>query len=80
MPEERAERDELTRHIAAALANQPDDVRVAVDLFVVEGMAAADVALAVGWPNAKAVYNRVSRALASLRAALLREGIGRGDL
>ena len=36
---------------------------LAVNLFVVEGMSAADVARLVGWPNAKAVYNRVSRAL-----------------
>ena len=51
-----------------------------INLFVVEGMSAADVARLVGWPNAKAVYNRVSRALAHLRAQLEREGIGPGDL
>jgi DNA-directed RNA polymerase specialized sigma24 family protein len=43
-------------------------------------MAAADVARLVGWPDAKAVYNRVYRALATLRAELGREGIGSGDL
>jgi RNA polymerase sigma factor (sigma-70 family) len=71
---------ELTRRIAAALASCPDDVRVAVELFVVERMPADEVALVVGWPNAKAVYNRVYRALASLRTSLVRDGIGQGDL
>lgn len=71
---------ELARRISGALASQPDDVRLAVELFVVERMAAADVARVVGWPNGKAVYNRVYRALAAVRAAFAREGIGRGDL
>lgn len=66
--------------LAAALASQPADVRLAVTLFVVEGMSAADVARLVGWPNAKAVYNRVSRALEQLRTQLEREGVGPGDL
>jgi DNA-directed RNA polymerase specialized sigma24 family protein len=55
-------------------------VRLAVELFVVERMAAADVARVVGWPNAKAVYNRVYRVLMALRAELHKEGIGPGDL
>lgn len=75
-----AEAAELAQRIAEAMASQPDDIRLAVELFVVEGMAAADVARAVGWPNAKTVYNRVYRALASLRVAFQREGIGPSDL
>ena len=75
-----AETAESVRRLAGALASQPADVRLAVDLFVVERMSAADVARTVGWPNAKAVYNRVYRALATLRAVLEREGIGPGDL
>lgn len=75
-----AETAESVRRLAEALRSQPDDVRLAVDLFVVERMSAADVARTVGWPNAKAVYNRVYRALATLRAMLEREGIGPGDL
>jgi len=47
----------------------PED-RVAVQLYVVEEMPAADVARVVGLPNAKAVYNRVYRALAVLRERL----------
>jgi DNA-directed RNA polymerase specialized sigma24 family protein len=68
------------RRLATALASQPADVQLAINLFVVEGMSAADVARLVGWPNAKAVYNRVTRALAHLRTQLGREGIGPGDL
>lgn len=75
-----AETAELAHRIAAALALQPDDVRLAVELFTVEGMAAADVARIVGWPNDKTVYNRVYRALAALRATFERDGIGPGDL
>jgi DNA-directed RNA polymerase specialized sigma24 family protein len=75
-----AETAESVRRLAAALASQPADVQLAINLFVVEGMSAADVARLVGWPNAKAVYNRVSRALANLRIHLEGEGIGRGDL
>lgn len=47
----------------------PED-RVAVQLYVVEEMPAADVARVVGLANAKAVYNRVYRALAVLRERL----------
>jgi len=55
-------------------------VRLAVELFVVERLSASDVARAVGWPGPKTVYNRVYRALASLRARLEAGGIGPGDL
>ncbi|MEP6762997.1 MAG: sigma-70 family RNA polymerase sigma factor [Gemmatimonadaceae bacterium] len=75
-----AEVAESARRLASALATQSPDVRVAVELFVVERMPAADVARVVGWPNTKTVYNRVYRALASLRAELLRTGIGPHDL
>jgi len=75
-----AERAELATRIADVLATQPADVRLAVELFVVERLSADDVARVVDWPNAKSVYNRVYRALNALRAALVREGIGPGDL
>jgi DNA-directed RNA polymerase specialized sigma24 family protein len=55
-------------------------VRLAVTLYVVEGVAAAEVARVVGWPDAKAVYNRVSRALARLRSGFEQEGLGPPDL
>jgi RNA polymerase sigma factor (sigma-70 family) len=71
---------DLARRLAAALATQPADVRLAVQLFVVDELPAAEVAGIVGWANAKAVYNRVYRALEAMRATLEREGVGRGDL
>lgn len=64
-------------HLLALL--EPAD-RLAVQLFVVDELAAAEVARIVGWPNAKMVYNRVSRALAMLRRELDRSGIRPGDL
>jgi DNA-directed RNA polymerase specialized sigma24 family protein len=62
------------------LSAQPADVRLAVQLFVVDELKAADVATMVGWPNAKAVYNRVTRALTAMRGALEAEGVHHGDL
>ena len=47
---------------------------------MVEQLTATEVARIVGWPNAKAVYNRVYRALAQIRAGFERQGIGRDDL
>jgi RNA polymerase sigma factor (sigma-70 family) len=58
---------------------EPND-RLAVMMFVVHEMPAAAVAQALGWPNAKAVYNRVYRALTALRAGLERYGITRADV
>ncbi|HEX6941459.1 MAG TPA: sigma-70 family RNA polymerase sigma factor [Gemmatimonadaceae bacterium] len=78
--EDDAQTADSARHIARALATLPADVRLAVQLFVVERMSAADVALAVGWPSAKAVYNKVYRALTMTREALERAGITRDDL
>lgn len=75
-----AEVTDLAHRLAAALATQPADVRLAVQLFVIDELPAAEVASIVGWPNAKAVYNRVHRALEAMRATLERKGIGRGDL
>jgi RNA polymerase sigma factor (sigma-70 family) len=75
-----AESPDATHRLAAALASQPADVRLAVNLFVVEGMSATDVACLVGWPNAKAVYNRVSRALTQIRVQLEQEGLTPDDL
>jgi RNA polymerase sigma factor (sigma-70 family) len=54
--------------------------RLAVQLFVVDELGAADVARIVGWKSPKMVYNRVSRALASLRRGLLAQGLAREDL
>jgi len=66
----------LTR---ALLALSPDD-RLAVQLYVVDDMPAAQVARALGYPNIKTVYNRVYRALAAIRVCLEQAGIRGGDL
>jgi DNA-directed RNA polymerase specialized sigma24 family protein len=75
----------LTRADAQALADRvlgtlTDEDRAAVVLFVIEGLPADQVATVVGLPNAKAVYNRVYRALASMRESLDHAGIRREDL
>ena len=54
--------------------------RRAVDLYVIEERPAATVATMLGLPNAKAVYNRVYRALGVMRDRLEKRGIRRGDL
>jgi RNA polymerase sigma factor (sigma-70 family) len=54
--------------------------RRAVDLYVIDERPAAAVATMLGLPNAKAVYNRVYRALGVLREQLEKAGIRRGDL
>ena len=71
---------EASERIARALEMLSPDERLAVQLFVVDEMPAADVARTVGWRNAKAVYNRVYRALGTLGQGLERQGIRRGDL
>lgn len=71
--------DARTR-LAELLDTLPDDTRLAVQLFVVDELPATDVARTLGWPNAKAVYNRVTRALAALRRELERQGLTRKDL
>jgi RNA polymerase sigma factor (sigma-70 family) len=66
--------------IANALNALKPDERLAVEMFVVHEMPAAAIARALGWPNAKAVYNHVYRALATMRVSLKRKGIEREDL
>ena len=63
-----------------ALRSLPDEDRVAVKLYVIDGTPAEQVAQILKYQNAKAVYNRVYRALAALRARLERAGITAGDL
>lgn len=82
-PEERSpasaeaayEAAELAGRLNEALDSLRADERLAVQLFVVDGMPADEVARLVGWPDAKTVYNRVRRALHRLRERLQRQGI-----
>jgi len=73
-------RAEQSAALAAALDTLPPDDRLAVQLFVIEDLPAEQVARAVGLPNAKAVYNRVYRALEVLRQKLEQAGIREGGL
>jgi RNA polymerase sigma factor (sigma-70 family) len=66
--------------VEAMMASLGAEDRVAVQLYVVEGTPADQVARVLGLPNAKAVYNRVYRALATLRERFERAGIRREDL
>ena len=62
------------------LGSVPADERLALQLYVVEEMPAAEVAVVMGWPNAKWVYNRVYRGLQRLREGLEARGLRREDL
>ena len=73
-----AELEEQQRELAAALETLPPDDRLALQFYVVDGMPADAVARALGYANAKTVYNRVYRALAAVRTRLEEAGIERG--
>jgi RNA polymerase sigma factor (sigma-70 family) len=75
--EEEIEHEELLKE---ALGGLDAADRVALELYVVEGMPAADVARVVGLPNAKAAYNHVYRALAALKERFERAGVRRETL
>lgn len=74
---EAGERAAAVKRLLATL--EPED-RVAVELYVVEGVPADQVARTLGLANAKVVYNRVYRTLAVLRERLERAGVRRDDL
>ena len=65
---------ERREELEAALSSLSAEERVAVELYVVEEMPAEAVAKIVGWPNAKAVYNHVYRALVMMRTQLEQAG------
>jgi RNA polymerase sigma factor (sigma-70 family) len=66
--------------VERALCSLSAEDRVALELYVVEELPAADIARTLGLPNAKAVYNRVYRALSAVRARLEHAGFRREDL
>jgi RNA polymerase sigma factor (sigma-70 family) len=81
LPEEDpAVRAELGALLTKAFETLSPEERTAVRLYVVDDMPADQVAHVLGWPNAKAVYNRVYRALAALRTRLNQAGIREGAL
>ena len=69
---------ESAARLDVVLAMLPPDERLAIQLFIIDELPAAKVAQTVGWPNAKAVYNRVHRALAILRREAERLGLEPG--
>ena len=80
LPHDALERSEIAEKLARALADLPADERLAIHLFVVDELPASAVARAVGWPNAKTVYNRVRRSLDRIRGEIERLGLGpRGE-
>lgn len=77
--DERELPDESTREqVEQALAALEPAARVAVQLYLLEDLPAAQVARIAGLPSAKAVYNHVYRALAVMRLHLERAGVDRG--
>jgi len=79
-PAQASELGERYLRLQEALASLPPQDRLAVELYLLQELPAEQVARSLGFPNAKAVYNRVYRAVADLRAWLIRAGIRPGDL
>ena len=75
--EDALERGALSERALASLT--PAD-RVTLELYVMDGLPAEDVARIVGLPNGKAVYNRAYRSLARLRVWMEAEGVSAVDL
>ena len=79
-PPKTGETGERRALLANAVSQLDTSERRAIDLYVLDERPAASVATMLGLPNAKAVYNRVYRALGVLRERLEKAGIRRGDL
>lgn len=75
LDEDRASLGERRDELEQALSSLAPQERVAVELYVLEEMPAEAVAKIVGWPNAKAVYNHVYRALQGMRQRLAQAGL-----
>jgi RNA polymerase sigma factor (sigma-70 family) len=66
--------------LAQTMQSLAEQDRLAVQMYIVDGVPAEQVARSLELGNAKAVYNRVYRALAQLRQRLEQAGIASGDL
>ena len=71
---------ERCQRLELALRSVAPEDRRAVELYVMEGRPAREVADLLGLPNPKALYSRVYRALGTLRRSLEQTGIHSGDL
>ncbi|HSJ24861.1 MAG TPA: RNA polymerase sigma factor [Longimicrobiales bacterium] len=69
----------LTKHLAAALAELPDEQRVTILLREVEGLSYAEIATTLGVPSGT-VASRLNHARAALRERLVARGLGPEDL
>ncbi|MGD8867849.1 MAG: sigma factor-like helix-turn-helix DNA-binding protein [Gemmatimonadales bacterium] len=78
--DQRLLQNELLARLGPALAALSAEDRLALQLYVVEGLPAEDVARLLGWKSAKTVYNHVYRALAAVRDHLKGEGLKVEDL
>lgn len=72
--------EETREALEHALGTLTPQDRVAVELYVLEDLPAEAVARVAGLANAKAVYNRVYRALAVLRERLEQAGVRAGEI
>jgi RNA polymerase sigma factor (sigma-70 family) len=75
-----ADAPESRAQLERALGSLTAEDRVAVELYVLDELPAEAVAKVIGLANAKAVYNRVYRALAALREQLEQAVVRREDL
>lgn len=79
-PADPSSADDASGALRLAMRTLDAESQLAVQLFVVEEMPAADIADVLHLGNAKAVYNKVYRGLALIRQALASRGIQKGDL
>jgi RNA polymerase sigma factor (sigma-70 family) len=79
LPDRRFAAGEIRARLAPALAALTPEERVALRLYVIERLPAADVARVLGWPGPKTVYNRVYRTLMELRELLDGHGLSPAD-
>jgi DNA-directed RNA polymerase specialized sigma24 family protein len=69
------ENDELRVRLNEELALLDPNEQLAIKLYLIDELPAAEVARLLGWANAKTVYNAVYRSLATLRGRLEGSGI-----
>jgi RNA polymerase sigma-70 factor, ECF subfamily len=73
-----AELADLSKHVAAALQQVPEEQRLVLVLRELEGMSYAEIAAAVGIPGGT-VASRLNHARAALKRALIERGISLED-
>ncbi|HUP88728.1 MAG TPA: sigma-70 family RNA polymerase sigma factor [Longimicrobiales bacterium] len=69
------ENNDLRAKLEEELERLKPDERLAIKLYLLEDLPAAEVARVLGWGSAKSVYNSVYRALATLRERLEQAGV-----